>query len=327
MGDLDHFSREVAAGSAMLQAGNVDAAIRHCKAALAIAPDHIDAYELQVDILRVRDRPEEALRVTHARLEHRPDCRWANLQQIRLHASMGRTGFAKQARDVTLDLFADDPMMQHDANFMYDAVLDRDRAVLKRIKAVRETGYWGIFNLSVLEQNARANSGHVHTLGKLQQQDLEAGAIDADTLHGLAVTRYLQGRLPSARKLASQAIEMEPQSRPLFAEIRFAATLGLIPLFWPAQAFITLTGSLTARFPWFIRIFTNYALALLCLALLGLLVGPVSLIPGVPEPVSDIIVGTITFANIGWGLYVIWALGSFGRWRMRKRNVSLSSDY
>lgn len=327
MADRAHLEREIAAGNAMVQAGNIDAAIRHAKAALDIAPDHIDTYCLQVDILSAKRRPEEALRITQARLERVPDCRWGHLQWIGLLAQMQRAGLAAKARDTTIALFADDPMMVHDAHFMFDATLERDRAVLKRIRQVRETGYWGVFKLHVLEQAARANSGHIHTLGKLQQQDLEDGFVDADTLHSQAKVRYLQGRLLSAAQLARQAMDVDPANRPLYAETLFSARLGLVPLMWPAQAFITLTGSLTARFPWYIRMFTNYAFALLCLSLLGMLSAGVFLIPGVPEAVSGPIISAMFIANVGWALYVIWAWGSVGRMRAKRRQVGLSKDY
>ena len=327
MSDRAHFDAEIAAGSAMLKAGNVEAAIRHCKAALDIRPDHIDAYELQVDILSAKDRPAEALRVTKARLETTPDCRWASLQEIRWNARLNRAGHAKEARDRVVSHFADDPMMHHDAHLMFDACFSRARSLLKRIRRLRAEGYWGVFNLAQLEQGARADAGHVFALGKLQQQDLEDGLIDAETLHAQAQVRYLQGRLLSARHLAAQAIDADPANQPLYAETWFSATLGLLPFMWPSQAFISLTGSFTSRFPWFVRMFLNYGIAIGCIMFLGVLLGPLSLIPGVPEDVSDTVIGVLLVLNIGWALYVIWAWGSVGRWRNRRRGVRLNEDY
>ncbi|WP_298913243.1 hypothetical protein [uncultured Algimonas sp.] len=327
MATMDHFHREIAAGAAMRRAGNLDAAVRHCKAALDIAPDHVDAYELQNDLLHDKNRLVEAVRITEERLNRVPDCRWAHLQLIRALGGLGRAGLAKQARAQTIAHFPDDPMMVHDANFMFDATTSRNRAVIKRIRQVRKNGYRGVFDLHRLEQTARAGSGHIHRLGKLQQQDLEAGRVDGDTLHDQAVVRYLQGRLISARRLAGQAIDVDPARRPVYAETRFAATLGLIPAFWGAQLFITLTGSLTSRFPWFIRIATNYLLAVLSIAVLGAILAPIRAIPGVSEVTANRIGGVLVLANVAWALYVIWGFGSFGRWRARKRPVGLSKDY
>jgi tetratricopeptide (TPR) repeat protein len=324
---LEHFHREIAAGTAMIQAGNVEAAIRHCKAALDISPDHVDAYSLQIDILNAKERPEEGLRVTKARLERVPDCRWAHVQEIRLLGSMNRSGLARKARDRTLELFADDPMMVHDAHLMHDATTGRDKAVLRRIKTLRQGGYWGIFDLNMLEQNARANSGHFATLAKLQEDDLKKGLIDGETLGDHAVIRFLQGRLISSRRLASQAMDVDPANSPIYAETRFAATLGLIPLMWPAQFFITATSMLTARFPWFIRIFTNYVFAIISILALGFMLGGISAIPGMPPALAGLITTVFGLANVGWALYVIWAFGSVGRMRTQKRKVGLSDDY
>lgn len=327
MASWDHFHREIAAGNAMRLAGNLDAAVRHCKASLEIAPDHVDAYELQMDILVDKDRLDEAIRLTQARLERVPDCRWAHLQRIRFNGQLGRAGFARKARDEAIALFADTPMMVHDANFMFDASVGRDRAVLKRIKAVRKTGYWGLFDLNALEQKAHARSGHITTLGRMQQKDLEDGFVDAETLHSQAKVRYLQGRLISARRLARQAADVDPANAPEYAETRFSATLGMVPLMWGAQAFIVLTGSLTSRFPWFLQLFSNYTIAVACIYLMAFILMPIGSIPGVPEAVSNAVIGTIAMANVVWALYVIWAWGSVGRWRSRKRGVTLSKDY
>ena len=327
MSDKAHFDREIAAGAAMLQAGNVDAAIRHCKNALDIRPTDIDSYSLQIDILSAKERPAEALRLTEARLEQSPDCRWSHLNRIRLNARLGRSGLSRKARDEAILLFADDPMMVHDANLLYDICQDRNRNVLKRIRKLRKEGYWGVYDLRSLEQIAHANSSHVHTLGKLQQQDLEDGYVDAETLHSQAKVRFLQGRLIQARRLAIEAAELDPANAPEYAETRVSATLGMIPLMWGAQVFIVLTGSLTSRFPWILRIFLNYALAVACLILTGFILMPLSAIPGVPEASSDRIIGTIGLANVAWALYVIWAWGSIGRMRARKRSVGLSKDY
>lgn len=327
MATMAYFHREIAAGTTMIQAGNVEAAIRHCKAALDISADHVDAYSLQIDILNAKDRPEEGLRITKARLERVPDCRWGHIQEIRLLGSMNRTGLARQARDRSLELFADDPMMVQDIHLMHDAMTGRDKAVLKRIKTLRQEGYWGIFDLNMLEQNARANSGHFATLAKLQEDDLKQGLIDGEALGDHATIRFLQGRLISSRRLARQAIDVDPANRPIYAETHFAATLGLIPLMWPAQLFITTTSMLTARFPWFIRIFTNYGFAILSILFLGLIIGFLGSVPGIPQVIAGTLGLGVGIANIVWALYVIWAFGSVGRMRTRKRKIGLSDDY
>ncbi len=323
-----HYDREVAAGRAMLDAGNVDAAIRHVKSALQINPHGESAFRLQIDILSAKDRPAEALRICERRLETVPDCRQAHLHRIRFQAEMGRAGLAKTALQDVIALFPDDPMMVHDCHLMHDALLDRNRAVLRRVRELRQSGYWGVMDLDALEQAAHANAGHLATLGRLQQADLERGDIDAETLHAQSIVRFLQGRLITARRLAGQAERLNPLGAPHYQELRFHATVGLIPLFWPAMLFIALTGSLTSRFPWFIRIFTNYALALLALFALGGLVGIIEAMPVLPASVSGPLAVTVSLLNVVWAVYAIWALGSIGRWRAsRSQSYTISKDY
>lgn len=324
----EHFRRDISAGNAMVDAGNLEAAIHHCKSALDQDLTHVDAYGLQVRILSAKNRPEEALRITERRIETVPDCRDAHLQRIRLLGSMNRAGLAKSAMEEVRATFADDPMMVHDCQLMHDVTLDRNIYVLKRIAHLRETGYWGILDLDNLEQTARANAGHITTLGRLQQADLERGDIDAETLHLQSVVRYLQGRLISARKLAAQASDLDPISAPIHAETRFAALLGMIPLLWPAQFFIILTGSITSRFPWWIRMFTNYILAIAAIALLGVLLSSIATLPFLSDSVLGWISGIIGVSNVVWALYIIWAFGSFGRWRAnRAKSFKISRDY
>jgi tetratricopeptide (TPR) repeat protein len=312
----------------MVNAGNLEAAIRHCKSALDQDPNHVDAYALQVSILFEKNRPEEALRITERRMETVPDCRHASLQRIRLLGSMNRAGLAKKAMEDVRNTFSDDPMMIHDCQLMHDVTLDRNIYVLKRIQHLRETGYWGILDLNDLEQTARANAGHMTTLGRLQQADLERGNIDPETLHLQSVVRYLQGRLISARRLAAQASDLDPLNAPLYAETRFASLLGMIPLLWPAQFFIVLTGSITSRFPWWVRMFTNYVLALGALLFLGLVLTLVQTLPFFSDSVIGIISGGVALTNVAWALYVIWAFGSFGRWRAnRSKKFKISGDY
>lgn len=324
----EHFRRDIAAGNAMVDAGSLDAAVRHCRSALEQDLTHVDAYALQVRILSVKNRPEEALRITERRIETVPDCRHAHLQRVRLLGSMNRAGLAKIAMIDVRNTFADDPMMVHDCQLMHDVTLDRNSYVLKRIAHLRETGYWGILDLDDLEQTARANAGHITTLGRLQQADLERGDIDPETLHVQSIVRYLQGRLISSRKLAAQASLMDPLSKPIHAETRFAALLGMIPLLWPAQFFIILTGSITSRFPWWIRMFTNYALAIMAIVLLGLLLSTIQTLPFLSDSVIGFISGAIGIANVVWALYVIWAFGSVGQWRAnRAKKFKISKDY
>ena len=324
----EHYDREVAAGRAMLDAGNVDSAIRHTKEALKINPHGYAGYRLQVDILSHKGRPAEALRITERRLENVPDCRSAHLQRIRFQSELGRTGLAKRALEEVKALFPDDPMMVHDCHLMFDALTERNRAVLKRIKALRETGYWGVMDLDALEQTAHANAGHVAKLGRLQQADLEDGFVDAETLHAQSIVRFLQARLVSAKRLASQAEQLNPIGAPHYREMRFHATIGMVPLFWPAMMFIALTGSLTSRFPWFIRIFTNYGLAVLAIFALGLLVGGIGSIPFLPDAIAGPVITVIVVLNFAWALYCIWALGSIGRWRAsRSSSYKISKDY
>lgn len=324
----EHFQRDLAAGNAMVDAGNIDAAIRHCKAALDQDLTHVDAYALQVRILSAKNRPEEALRITLRRIEAVPDCRYAHLQHVRFLGSMNRAGLAKTAMEDIQNIFADDPMMIHDCQLMHDITLDRNSSVLKRIQHLRQTGYWGILDLDDLEQTARANAGHVTTLGRLQQADLERGDIDPETLHLQSVVRYLQGRLIASRKLAAQASELDPISKPIHAETRFAALLGMIPLLWPAQFFIILTGSITSRFPWWVRMFTNYVLAIVAIALLGLLLSGFQTLPFLSESVIGAVSIAVGVANVVWALYIIWAFGSFGRWRAnRAKAFKISGDY
>jgi len=312
----------------MVDAGNLEAAIRHCKSALDQDPTHVDAYALQVSILFAKNRPEEALRITERRMESVPDCRYASLQRIRLLGSMNRAGLAKKAMEDVRNSFSDDPMMIHDCQLMHDVTLDRNIYVLKRIQHLRETGYWGILDLNDLEQTARANAGHITTLGQLQQADLERGDIDPETLHLQSVVRYLQGRLISARRLAAQASDLDPLNAPVHAETRFAALLGMIPLLWPAQFFIVLTGSFTSRFPWWVRMFTNYILALGALLFLGLVLTLVQTLPFFSDSALGIISGGVALINVAWALYVIWAFGSFGRWRAnRSKKFKISGDY
>jgi len=324
----ESFRRDISAGNAMVDAGNLDAAIRHCKAALDQDPTHKDAYALQVSILSAKNRPEEALRITEARISEVPDCRYAHLQRIRLLGSMNRAGLARTAMEDVRIGFADDPMMIHDCQLMHDVTLDRNSYVLKRIQHLRETGYWGILDLNDLEQTARANAGHITSLGRLQQADLERGDIDPETLHSQSVVRYLQGRLISARQLAAQASDLDPLSAPIHAETRFAALIGMIPLLWPAQFFIVLTGSLTSRFPWWVRMFTNYVLAFIAIMLLGGLLSVIGTLPFLSDSIAGIVTVIVTAANIIWALYVIWAFGSFGRWRAnRAKKFKISGDY
>ncbi len=324
----EHYDREVAAGRAMLDASNIDAAIRHAKEALQINPHGYSAFRLQIDILSDKGRPAEALRITERRLETVPDCRLAHLQRIRFQSELGRAGLAKKALEEVKALFPDDPMMVHDCHLMYDTLTERNRAVLKRVRELRKTGYWGVLDLDALEQTAHANAGHVAKLGRLQQADLENGDIDAETLHAQSIVRFLQARLISARQLAAQAEQVDPIGAPHYREIRFHATMGLIPLLWPAMLFIALAGSLTSRFPWFIRIFTNYALALFALFTLGLLVGVIGSVPFLPAVVTGPLILAVCVANLGWALYCIWALGSIGRWRAsRSQSYKISKDY
>jgi hypothetical protein len=324
----EHFSRDIAAGNAMVDAGNLEAAVRHCKSAREQDLTHVEVYALQIRILSAKNRPEEALQITERRLVTVPDCRMAHLQRVRLLGSMNRAGLAKTAMVDIRNAFADDPMMIHDCQLMHDITLDRNSYVLKRIAHLRETGYWGILDLDDLEQTARANAGHVTTLGRLQQADLERGNIDPETLHLQSVIRYLQGRLISSRRLAAQASLMEPLNAPIHAETRFAALIGVIPLFWPAQFFIILTGSITSRFPWWVRMFTNYALAIIAIILLGVLLGAIHTLPFLPDSVSGIVSSVVGIANVVWALYVIWAFGSVGRWRAnRSKKFKISKDY
>lgn len=312
----------------MVEAGNLDAAIRHCKSALDQDLSHIDVYALQVRILSAKQRPEEALRITERRIESVADCRHAHLQRVRLLGSMNRAGLAKTAMEDVRETFADDPMMVHDCQLMHDVTLDRNSDVIKRIALLRETGYWGILDLDDLERTARANAGHFATLGRLQQVDLENGNIDPETLHLQSVVRYFQGRLMSSRRLAAQASVMDPPSTPIHAETRFAALLGMIPLFWPAQFFIVLTGSVTSRFPWWIRMFTNYFLAIMSFSLLALLASSIQLLPILSDHLAGSISISIFIANMAWALYVIWAFGSVGRWRAnRAKKFKISGDY
>lgn len=211
---------------------------------------------------------------------------------------------------------------------MHDVTLDRNSYVLKRIAHLRDTGYWGLLDLDDLERTARANAGHVATLGRLQHADLERGDINAETLHSQSVVRYLQGRLISARQLAAQATIMDPLSGPIHAETRFAALLGMIPLLWPAQFFIILTGSVTSRFPWFVRMFTNYVLAIMALGLLGLLLSAIQTLPFLSGQPAGYLSGMISIANVVWALYVIWAFGSVGTWRAKRaKKFKISKDY
>jgi tetratricopeptide (TPR) repeat protein len=324
----EHFRRDITAGNAMVDAGSLDAAVRHCKSALDQDLTHVDVYALQVRILSAKNRPEEALRITERRIESVPDCRHAHLQRVRLLGSMNRAGLAKTAMAEVRNAFTDDPMMVHDCQLMHDITLDRNSYVLKRIAHLRETGYWGILDLDDLEQTARANAGHVTTLGRLQQADLERGDIDPETLHLQSVVRYLQGRLISSRKLAAQASVMDPLSAPIHAETRFAALLGMIPLLWPAQFFIILTGSITSRFPWWIRIFTNYVLAILAIGLLILLLSAIHTMPFLSDTILGFVSTTTGIANVVWALYIIWAFGSVGRWRAnRAKKFKISEDY
>lgn len=324
----EHFRRDISTGNAMVDAGNLDAAIRHCKSALEQNLNHVDTYCLQVRILSAKKRPEEALRITEKRIENVPDCRDAHLQRIRLLGSMNRAGLAKTAMEEVRATFADDPMMVHDCQLMHDVTLDRNSYVLTRITHLRKTGYWGILDLDDLERTARANAGHVTTLGRLQQADLERGDIDAETLHLQSIVRYLQGRLISARKLAAQATDRDPLSAPIHAETRFAACLGMIPLLWPAQFFIILTGSVTSRFPWWVRMFTNYILAIAALGLLGALLNAIQTLPFLSDSVLGWASGIIGISNVVWALYIIWAFGSVGRWRAgRAKSFKISEDY
>lgn len=324
----EHFYRDIAAGNAMVDAGNLEAAVRHCKAALDQDLTHLDVYRLQVRILSSKNRPEEALRITEKRIESTPDCRNAHLQRIRLLGSMNRAGLAKTAMQEVRAIFSDDPMMVHDCQLMHDVTLDRNSYVLKRIAHLRDTGYWGLLDLDDLERTARANAGHVVTLGRLQQADLERGDIDAETLHLQSVVRYLQGRLISARSLAAQATTMDPISGPIHAETRFAALIGMIPLLWPAQFFIILTGSVTSRFPWFVRMFTNYVLAIVALGLLGLLLSTIQILPFLSGRPAGYLSGAVSIANVVWALYVIWAFGSVGAWRAKRaKKFKISKDY
>lgn len=107
----EYFYRDVAAGNAMVDAGNLDAAVRHCKAARDHDLTHLDVYRLQVRILSSKNRPEEALRITERRIETTADSRTAHLQRIRLLGSMNRAGLAKTAMQEVRVIFSDDPMM------------------------------------------------------------------------------------------------------------------------------------------------------------------------------------------------------------------------
>jgi tetratricopeptide (TPR) repeat protein len=320
----DDLEAKVLTAQAMLRAGNLNRAKDLAQEVLKKQDDNLDAFEVLYDVRVANQSYGQALALTLWRLERLPNCPYAAVFQLHALCLLKRKSEATKLFKALQDRLANHPIHLEQARLYYAYHFWPPRKARKLIQQSREKGYFDPQWLDSLEADTRAESGHIYTSRKMMNEALAETPNDPDLLYALSVTNVLTGRLPTALRQAKLAKEVDPPMAPAYNEVIVVATMGLIPIFWGAMAFIVLNASVSTRLPWLIRIPFNYLFMAIGLGISMIIpIAMDSANMNVP-PLNVLIV----FGNIGFALYLLFGFQHIGMARARKKqDFTFSRDY
>ena len=329
----DQLNKNLAAAEALFSAGNISRAKEFAQDILHKQDDHVGAFNCLFDIYMAQDDYASAIKLCKWRLMRCPECPDANLSHLIAFAHVEQEdisyawSYNPKAEALMGNIrtrLRNHPYHLARTEIIYSYYFGETTETLALIENARNTGYVSRVWLDDVETNVSRRSGKILKSRKMLQEALAENPEDYDTVFSLSLTNYYAGFLFSSVKQAQIAKRLAPELSGLSQEIKIASLIGLCPLFWPAQIFITLSAFISGRFntdlegPVKLGIF--YVSVLFCGFIVTRLMDMTS---SLRVPLL-IILGL----NVVWSMYVLFSFLEIGNfWVKRKKSIKLSKKY
>ena len=326
------FEGHIAAAEAFLDAGNTAAARHEWRSAAEIDPHHSDTYYIGVRVLRADGAVREALDLNNEWIARHPRDPTAHLERM---TSVDRVRGAdavafklhmeslSEARDQSLEAFADDPHTQADLHLLHDKFYHKPHAVLARIEALRRDGYRGRLSLTQLERAALEAGGRLEELNALLETGFERGELDLYRLNMAIETFFQSGRVVEAWRLTRAAQSLDPARPWLYRDMRATMALCMTPFFLPAYAIAYNYIRFVRRRASGAKLWAFLLLAGWTVLFFRVAAKLVILGFGLPRETFGKLFWAMMTPNLVLAVYVVYFMGSVGLWIGRARTLRL----
>lgn len=313
-------SGSTANASALLSAGNIEAAEREARAVLDRDPHDRTALDVLISAAVEKEDFKRALSMADDWIGREPDCQLAH--QNRIYALI-RAGKIRPARAALERYRSDFPFDVTNYDWMQltlNLASGKSEVVLKQIKTLRRK-YGAHPDLDAAETIARSREGQMVGASRAADAMLKNNPLDSGALYVKAFNAFKLCRFSLARVFARQVREMEPRRAAEANEIIYTSYAVYFPPFLITQM-VLMVLEFFNRIPTVIRIVIVFLSANLIAMPLILLVEGLDERLGIPH-----FQAFFYLSMVAWALYRMFLFRKIPRWRQRSKSVKLSSNY
>ena len=310
-----------ASASALLKAGNVDAAEREALALLDRNPHDRNGLDILISVTVERLDFIRALALAEDWIAREPDCATAHRHRIVALARSKKKRQARAALEAYRTAFPRDVSGYENLRTGMELAIGDPEKAIQQVNALREKhGEQPEFNKA--DAIARTRAGHLVSASRAASEVLKADPHDAQALHLKAVTAFRLCRFIKARAYARRLRAADPTLSARANETIYASYAVYFPPFLLAQVALLLLRVVNARIPLIVAFILAFIVAPLLAVPFTSLVEFLAEASGLPHFEQG-----FYLLMAGWAAYVLFVFQRTQKWRRRPAQVKLSGDY